>query len=434
MPTRSPGCFSCRKRKIRCDEGRPGCQRCATHGITCPGYRGDKDGGIEFMDQTGVTVDRARGMFKRGGGKNGKVGRIAVRGPKGGSGRSGSEGVGVASVGKVEAWSSDWSTASNGEEDWTTSTFSPSSGSSLALTPSYGTQYYPDQNPTISALSLHHYSPFTMTLLSPAVERTALYQSFISTYMPRKTLPTIQEGHYTFFHTLAAQRSTHPALEQSFDALSLVQIGSTYHAPHLLQQATRQYALALRSLGRSIARGDFLHDDQVLAAVVVLSSCELYEGIQTEGQGWGNHVAGANQLLAARGPETLQSELSLLLFANMRHGSMCHALISRKAPFMAREEWRNVAWRVPLRKDQSTLFYEWGIRVPGLLERHDALDLEDETALEEIDAILEDSMGIELELREWFACWTTVGAVEFGGLCELVSYHPIPDIPRSLRR
>ncbi|RAH41048.1 Zn(II)2Cys6 transcription factor [Aspergillus brunneoviolaceus CBS 621.78] len=34
----STGCVLCRKRKVKCDEGKPGCQRCSTHGVSCPGY------------------------------------------------------------------------------------------------------------------------------------------------------------------------------------------------------------------------------------------------------------------------------------------------------------------------------------------------------------------------------------------------------------
>ncbi|PYH86211.1 hypothetical protein BO82DRAFT_418590 [Aspergillus uvarum CBS 121591] len=34
----SAGCILCRKRKVKCDEGKPGCQRCITHGVPCPGY------------------------------------------------------------------------------------------------------------------------------------------------------------------------------------------------------------------------------------------------------------------------------------------------------------------------------------------------------------------------------------------------------------
>ncbi|KAF2744654.1 hypothetical protein M011DRAFT_163604 [Sporormia fimetaria CBS 119925] len=39
MPKRSPGCFECRKRKVRCDETRPECTACIRRGTECPGYR-----------------------------------------------------------------------------------------------------------------------------------------------------------------------------------------------------------------------------------------------------------------------------------------------------------------------------------------------------------------------------------------------------------
>ncbi|KAI9162838.1 Cytochrome P450 monooxygenase ALT8 [Paramyrothecium foliicola] len=34
----SSGCFRCRKRKVKCDEAKPSCQRCAVYGQPCPGY------------------------------------------------------------------------------------------------------------------------------------------------------------------------------------------------------------------------------------------------------------------------------------------------------------------------------------------------------------------------------------------------------------
>ncbi|GKZ17071.1 hypothetical protein AbraIFM66951_006025 [Aspergillus brasiliensis] len=37
----STGCHLCRKRKIKCDEGLPGCRNCAIYGQPCPGYRSD---------------------------------------------------------------------------------------------------------------------------------------------------------------------------------------------------------------------------------------------------------------------------------------------------------------------------------------------------------------------------------------------------------
>jgi hypothetical protein len=69
MPTRSNGCFLCRKRKIRCDEQRPGCGRCATHGVPCPGYRQPAPGEVIFRDETREVVLRlGKGKGMEGGG------------------------------------------------------------------------------------------------------------------------------------------------------------------------------------------------------------------------------------------------------------------------------------------------------------------------------------------------------------------------------
>jgi hypothetical protein len=236
-----------------------------------------------------------------------------------------------------------------------------------------------------------------------------------------------QNGHFSFYQTIALKQSDQPALQQGLDALSLVQVGSLYKNQPLLKQAVLQYGNALKSLHKSISKGQFLYDDDVLAAVTVMATCELYEEIQSMGAGWGKHVQGANQLVAARGPESIQSDLALLLYSNMRHGSLLHALINRKAPFMATPRWRSVAFRVPKAVlDSSTLFYDMAIQIPGLLERHDELDLDHPKALEDIDKILADSNRLEADLRNWFVVWQAGAITEFRIVCE---QKPIDSFP-----
>ncbi|OOQ82104.1 hypothetical protein PEBR_41599 [Penicillium brasilianum] len=41
MPKVRTGCATCKARRIKCDETRPGCQRCTRTGRICPGYRSD---------------------------------------------------------------------------------------------------------------------------------------------------------------------------------------------------------------------------------------------------------------------------------------------------------------------------------------------------------------------------------------------------------
>ena len=145
------------------------------------------------------------------------------------------------------------------------------------------------------------------------------------------------------------------------------------------------------------------------------------------GGGWAKHVQGSNQLMASRGPKSLNSDFALLLYSNMRHGSLIHALISRKAPFMATAEWREVAFRVPnAALDASTMLYDIAIRIPGVLQRHDELDLDLPIALEDIDSILAESAKLESELRDWFAGYQARALLGGKRLCDL---RPIDDFP-----
>lgn len=404
MPIRSSGCATCRKRKIRCDEGRPGCRRCATHGVPCPGYRTDKPGGIEFKDQTKITVKKANEQYKTktstftASWKNDRVtaspSRSSSDSSDGASSTSSSTGTGLTTPGSAVA-----STRISRVDEGLTEK------QSLVLTKS-----------TPPQKGCKVISP--IPLLSPTMERARLYNEFVTTYLPI-TRGGAQNGHFSFFQTIVLKQSDEPALQHGLDALSLVQVGSLYKNQPLLKQAVLQYGKALSSLHRSISKGSFLYDDDVLAAVSVMATCELYGEIQNMGEGWGKHVAGANQLVAARGPDSIRSDLALLLYSNMRHGSLLHALIHRKAPFMATPEWRRVAFRVPKSAlDSSTLFYDTAIQIPGLLERHDALDLDLPTALEDIDKLLFDSSRLETEMRNWFIEWQAQSVLDHRILCE----------------
>ncbi|KAL2802310.1 hypothetical protein BJX63DRAFT_426143 [Aspergillus granulosus] len=51
---RSKGCLRCVKRRVKCDETRPGCFRCFSYGSQCPGYHR----GFKFQDQTRSVAQR----------------------------------------------------------------------------------------------------------------------------------------------------------------------------------------------------------------------------------------------------------------------------------------------------------------------------------------------------------------------------------------
>ncbi|KID88112.1 C6 finger domain protein [Metarhizium guizhouense ARSEF 977] len=54
----SQDCHLCRQRRVKCDLGRPGCQRCVKYGVECPGYRDQHD--LVFRNANPSTVKKRR--------------------------------------------------------------------------------------------------------------------------------------------------------------------------------------------------------------------------------------------------------------------------------------------------------------------------------------------------------------------------------------
>ncbi|KAF2423794.1 hypothetical protein EJ08DRAFT_595433 [Tothia fuscella] len=54
----SQACQSCRKRRIKCDQLRPGCTQCSNISLHCPGYRNQLD--LLFRDETETVVQKAK--------------------------------------------------------------------------------------------------------------------------------------------------------------------------------------------------------------------------------------------------------------------------------------------------------------------------------------------------------------------------------------
>jgi hypothetical protein len=406
MPLRSSGCFTCRKRKIRCDETRPGCKKCATHGVKCPGYRTEVPGGVEFRDQTGLTVKRARGDYGRG--KDG-ASRVRLE-------RERSESSEVVELDRDEV--NDNPTAEERQLALSYST------GTLPSVPFVGEELL-QQVLAWPASSIPQPPEFSFPLPfnSPAANRTALYSTFLDLYMPKDDLNT-RLDHFSLYETISYSLAstgggTDPALHQALDSLSLITIGGQYNDRSLVELSLRAYGRALGHLSKTIASASKPHQnasdgvvsDSLLATVTVLGACALFEAIGTAEGGWGQHVKGSQQLLLARGPESITSPLSLLLLSNTRHGSLIWALIERKAPVMARPEWRCLIapgggiGRGLAQQDRSIGFYDAALQVPGILEKFDLLAADLGTKTSEVDSLLQECGRLETQLRIWFADW-----------------------------
>jgi len=377
MPLRSAGCFTCRRRKIRCDETRPHCRRCATHGVLCTGYRTEQPRGIEFKDQTALTKQRAKGEYHR-------------MNEKGGTRRSSSS--------EKNSLVDTSSSTKTIRDLW--------DGPSILL-------------PQQSMCGGRNYGMVTPhQLSSPAANRSQLYGTFLDIYLPK----LVGLDHFRFFLTLASTPTTLPALHEALDSLSLVTLGNMQKDAFLIQQSLRSYGRSLRALATAIARESRADRDELFAAVSVLSTCALFDDIGNHMGAWCTHVEGSQRLIAGGGPKSIQSQLALLCFSNLKHAALCLALISREEPLIARSEWRGVMFRSPC-QDSSIAFYDVALQIPRLLERHDRLVHDSLTTVEDIDALLKSCGTVEMELRDWFADWRAQSVLQGFPLYELRPIH-----------
>ena len=242
------------------------------------------------------------------------------------------------------------------------------------------------------------------TLISPAANQTQLYDKWLNIYTPQTT--GMQGMHFDYLREAINMAEKEPALRDGLNTLALVQVGHASNDERLLAAAVPSYGKALASLACAVSKATSVRDNTVLAAASLLVVCEFYDKIKTQGMSWFGHVQGVQQLLLARGPDSLDTNLSLMLFCNARHGSLARSFLLRKADSYDSPAWRAAAFRAPV-NDWSVRLFDATIRVPRHLQRSDELDTDSPTTLESIRDLLFDCESLEAELREWYSDYHT---------------------------
>ena len=223
MAPRSTGCANCRKRKIKCDEGRPGCKKCQIHNTPCPGYRGIKPDGLEWRDETQAVTRRVE------------------KGWKGGSGSSSPEN-------------------SSSDSD---------SGAPLAK--------------NVEELSLvdkpvaTEYTVIPQAIFSAATNRSQMFDVSMRLYRPTTLNDQPLRAHISDFSCLqkTINSKSSPALLAAVDTISLLQLGVSYQDKAFFEHARRRYGQALAALVVALNRPNVLANNDVLGAMKLLEFCEV---------------------------------------------------------------------------------------------------------------------------------------------------------------
>ncbi|KAK5688761.1 hypothetical protein LTS10_000739 [Elasticomyces elasticus] len=244
--------------------------------------------------------------------------------------------------------------------------------------------------------------PQILTLACPDQMQTQMYETLFRIFRPRLSGPR-EQAHFEFLQTLAGLAQSNCTIRDGLNTFALVQVGAAYDDERLLDASLISYGRAVCGLSKALARPKGLHDDAVLAAAVLLVFCEFFSKIKSS-MGWAGHTMGVVRLLVARGPESLQSPLSLWLFHRVRLCSLAISFAQRTANPFESWAWREVGQRITPMVGEIDI-EDMIIRVPGLLERCDKLDVGNPAIIPEIDAQLRLSRYMEQDMRDWLQTW-----------------------------
>ncbi|KAK6004050.1 hypothetical protein QM012_008900 [Aureobasidium pullulans] len=346
MAPRSTGCANCRKRKIKCDEGRPGCKKCQIHNTPCPGYRGIKPDGLEWRDETQAVTRRVESGWRTGSGSSSPE-------------NSSDSDSGAPPTKRVEQ-------------------------SNLF------------EKPTVTG-----YTVIPQAIFSAATNRSQMFDVSMRLYRPTTLDEQPLRAHISDFsciqRTITSKSS--PALLAAIDTISLLQLGVSYQDQAFFEHARRRYGQALTALVVALNKPNVLSNNDVLAAMKILEFCELFRPVAQQGS-WISHVNGVENFLVQRGPIPLKTELDNMLYFHARHSSILQGVLKRKAIIFAEPKWMEVTKNTPY-TDSSPRLFDILIHIPGLFERADNLIASGEPTY--LSGVLADLVTAIEQLQDWEA-------------------------------
>ncbi|KAK2043385.1 hypothetical protein LZ31DRAFT_499128 [Colletotrichum somersetense] len=331
----SRACKLCRARRIKCDETKPFCLKCAKSKRVCPGYRDAFE--INLRDETQSTIRKAKSAALRKAIKEGR------------STEQDEEVKGQPQV-KVVEWNPPAAPPPqqrqiniipvNSEDDWfdrysnsSSSDVSPSMSYASSL--SYISTQAPDPFVSFKDMEVGAYG-MPHTLQTPLDQQATCY--FLANYVLAPPIG-VGRGILTFVLPLLNMPSYQASpLQSAFSAVSMAALAGRPNSRRLSSMAHLHYSKALEDLTRAMQDKMAVRQDTTLASAILLA---FYEGLVSddgEMSGFKKHISGATAIVKLRGPHQTQSGVGLSMFEFVR------ATAIRQYTFFADISLEDLAW------------------------------------------------------------------------------------------
>lgn len=358
------GCRTCRRRKVKCDERQPLCDRCGKGGLTCEGF----DRGVSFVDENEHAKRRSQKQ-------------AAIR-----------------------AKNCDGDHPSNGARI-------PDYHSGVPQSSDYHERAFSDSGQSSDSLAV--WQP--AALVTPATSTAPLFpelnlSAFKNEIQISFTLANLFSGSEAVVKWLILGYNSG---DRCINTGALKALSSTFYGrlnhDYLSEDEGRgHYIGVLKRLGHALGNNEGRSLDVLVSAMT--AGC--YEMIASSTFATSLlHTGGVAKLIEARGPRRHCQRFELSILENMRVSIILKGIIDRKHIFLELKEWKTIPWTLyPEGRTMTTWVEDILCDIPGILEDFDSVFAPEIPPREYKLRCEKLKVDIELHLRllfEWRAVWET---------------------------
>ncbi|TDZ14217.1 Transcriptional regulatory protein moc3 [Colletotrichum orbiculare MAFF 240422] len=334
----SRACKLCRARRIKCDETKPFCLKCAKSKRVCPGYRDAFE--INLRDETQSTIRKAKSAALRKAIREGRAPEQEAEVEP--------QGQGQTKTCRIAEWTPPpqlqpprkQQIIAVPEDDWldrhsTSSSSDVSPSMSYASSLSYISNSSPETYVSFKDLEGGSYG-MPQTLQTPLDQQATCF--FLANYVLAP--PTgVGRGILTFvLPLLNIPNFQYSPLQSAFSAVSMAALAGRLNSRRLFSMAHLHYSKALEDLTRAMQDKVAVRQDTTLASAILLA---FYEGLvsdDVEMSGFKKHISGATAIVKLRGSQQTQTGVGLSMFEFVRATSV------RQYTFFANISIEDLTW------------------------------------------------------------------------------------------
>lgn len=292
----SKGCLACLKRRVKCDEGKPHCQRCKKGGRECPGYRDPAR--IKIRDMTATTINRFE--YERTIPKSSEFDFFDQNYP---------QSVLTLRTNVDGDVSRSWELPyrADGEEGQSDHATGPSGQIEHAAVA--GSSWNDSLVNRFDATAAIRAPPRT-----PAEQQAFAY--LINCYLdvPPQSL---DPGYLDVLNLVTRRQNRGICLETCLSTLALAAFSRRPASRSATVDTQASYSNALKAVNGTIGNPKSIYDDELLASIIILALVECLIGDNVNG--YYNHLYGAMTILKSRGQRKFHDDLGAELFMLLRH-------------------------------------------------------------------------------------------------------------------